>query len=132
MGLAIKGQHHRDPCQSSAKVLSDNTVDMSSHSDKIDLDVHDLVTKINHVLQFAAYAFGRHHQPRIHVVWDKPHEQKTLLLFWNLEYAHDDSDALHYATHYKASLLRKSLYPYFTAQCVSYNDDLTEARAAIK
>ena len=93
------------------------------------LDATDLVCKINRVFDFVARFCETECEPELQVLWTGHRAKKRILLFWYLKHVNYADDE-YYHTHTKAYWLRECLNPDFSAR-VSYNDDVTEARASI-
>ena len=92
-------------------------------------DGADLVCKINCLLDFAARWCDEKCEPNLTIHWNDYQARKRMALFWSLKHVKWADDE-YYQSHYKARLLRECLEPHFTAR-VSYNDEVTEARAII-
>jgi len=91
------------------------------------LDAADLVLKINRVLDFVARFCGTECEPKILILWASLRAKKRILLFWSQKHIKDADDC---ANDDKAYCLKECLYPHLSA-CVSYNNDMTEAKASI-
>ena len=93
------------------------------------LNGEDLCLKINCLLDFAARVCKKECEPKIQVLWTSLRAKKRILLFWSLKHVQAADDE-YYQSHHKAQTLRECLAPDFYAR-VSYNDDVSEARASI-